>query len=138
MARLGKAEITAKKDLAEELVACPEWGGEVLVRELDGKGRAAFVGAANDYRKAKEGGAAETDDVVMVYDLMLKLVAASAINPDSDKADLFSPEELAGKNGDVVQRLGEAAMRLSKLGAAEQKKETANLPAAQSSASTTA
>jgi hypothetical protein len=139
MARLGKAELAGKKDLAEELVPCPEWGGEVLVRELGGAARAQLAAASAGLRAPgaadgeKEGEAA---DITLVYDIMLKIVARSAINPETDKPDLFTEAELAQRNGDVVQRLAETAMRLSKLSAAAVKKEAGNLPEAQSGAST--
>jgi hypothetical protein len=139
MARLGKAELAGKKDLAEELVPCPEWGGEVLVRELGGAARAQLAAASAGLRAPgaadgdKEGEAA---DITLVYDIMLKIVARSAINPETDKPDLFTEAELAQRNGDVVQRLAETAMRLSKLTPADVKKEAVNLSEAQSGAST--
>jgi hypothetical protein len=139
MARLGKAELAGKKDLAEELVPCPEWGGEVLVRELGGTARARLAAETAGLRapEAADGDRkAETQDIRLVYDLMIKIVACSAINPESDKPDLFTEAELVERNGDVVQRLAETAMRLSKLTAADVKKEAVNLPEAQSGAST--
>lgn len=138
MARLTKAQAVAARDLAEITVVVPEWGdgAEVLLRELDGKARAAFAKSVQAYRAGLDQAEKKVEDVERMFGLVTELLAASLIDPETDKPTLFTAAELAAKNGDVVGRLGEAALRLSKLGAADLKKETENLPGAQSSAST--
>lgn len=99
MAILNKDQILAADDLPRENVNVDEWGGEVVVRALTASEEKEI------FSKSKAG-----DEMgAQVY-----IVAKCII--DDDGKPLFSKSDvnrLAGKNGAVVRRLAQAALRLS-------------------------
>jgi len=82
--------------LAREVLDVPEWGGQVIVQELSGVGRD---------RLERERG---------VWATRAGVAAASVIDEEGNL--LFGPddiEELAARSGNALQRILDAANRLS-------------------------
>jgi DNA-binding ferritin-like protein len=104
---LTKAQILAAQDLPTERVACPEWGGDVIVRTLAGNERDAFVQECTE-RQKKTG--FDTRGV------KARLVQLSAV--DDQGQQLFADDEveqLNAKSSKVIERLFQAAQKLSGL-----------------------
>ncbi|MGP3686534.1 hypothetical protein ACTVZO_17810 [Streptomyces sp. IBSNAI002] len=121
MTYLSAEQILGASDLAYEDVAVPEWGGTVRVRELPGTERdkfeASFLG--------KDGSSVRAEGL---EGFRARLAAASIV--DENGKPLFrSPAEtkrLGEKSGQALQRVCDAAMRLSKLGPDDVKELTGN------------
>jgi len=102
---LSRDEILAASDLQSEVVAVPEWGGEVRVRVLTGAERIQLIGQIT-----ATGASAITVDYQALL-LQLCLV-------DDAGAQLFKPEDipkLSGKNSLVMAKLFGIAQRLNRL-----------------------
>tara|TARA_R100001086_G_scaffold45606_1_gene20170 strand:+ start:379 stop:723 length:345 start_codon:yes stop_codon:yes gene_type:complete len=100
---LSKDEILLADDLRKELVTVPEWGGEVLLRELRGRERDSF-----------EEGSLDAKRNVTMANMRARLVALSAIDEEGER--LFTAkeaQELGGKSATALNRLFEVACRLS-------------------------
>ena len=103
MSVLSKEQILQADDLRRETVEVPEWGGEVLLRELRGRERDAF-----------EEGSMDSKRNVMMTNMRARLVAASAIDEQGER--LFSNKEaaqLGDKSATALNRLFEVCCRLS-------------------------
>lgn len=108
MALLTKQQILAAEDIHTEMVAVPEWGGDVLVRGLSGAERDLF----EDRIIVREG----KKKRVELRDVRAKLAAICMV--DEQGARLFSDAEVASltrKSAAALQRVFEAAQRLSGL-----------------------
>jgi hypothetical protein len=103
---LSKEAIFAADDHKYEIVPVPEWGGEVRMRSLTGTERDAYEDSLTQQVGNKQ--------VVNARNARAKLVALSAINEDGtplfDKADVI---KLGSKNSAALQRLFDAACKLS-------------------------
>lgn len=125
---LTKEKIVGAVDLLNERVAVPEWGGEVLVRGMSGLERDRFEASCLDDKRQ-----------LKLDNIRAKLVAACLVDENGKR--LFSDAEvaaLAAKSGAALDRLFRVAQRLSGLAEADVKELAANLPPAQSGASTSA
>ena len=103
MSVLSKEQILQADDLRRETVEVPEWGGEVLLRELRGRERDAF-----------EEGSMDSKRNVTMTNMRARLVAASAIDEQGER--LFSNKEAAAlgdKSATALNRLFEVCCRLS-------------------------
>jgi hypothetical protein len=100
---LSKDQILEADDLKRETIATPEWGGDVLVRELRGRERDAF-----------EEGSMDSKRNISMANMRARLVAMSAIDEDGER--LFSSKEAAAlgdKSATALNRLFEVCCRLS-------------------------
>jgi hypothetical protein len=114
MALLTKAQILAADDLLREVVPVPEWGGEVMVRGLDG--------AARDQYEAEflligeiQAGERPTYELDLL-NARARLVALSVVDENDQR--LFSDEDvvdLGKKSAQALDRVYEVAQRLSGL-----------------------
>lgn len=98
---LSKEQILAAKDWTSEVVAVPEWGGDVHIRAMSGAERDAF-------RSAIEG---EQREVGKFEASLLALTLA-----DENGGLLFTLEEveaLRGKSAAVLDKLAAEAMRIN-------------------------
>lgn len=112
MGTLDRAALDAASDLARETVAVPEWGGDVVVQEMDGDDLVAFQDEAEAARAAgaKEG-AYRTAARFLVRCLR-----------DGAGARLFGDHEvdaLARRNRKVLDRLFKVALRVNHFGERE-------------------
>lgn len=115
---LTRAAILAAKDLKTEPVPVPEWGegAQVLITELSAAQRDACGRA---YVELKD--APQIDQVTAFRNRMLVYALV-----DADGQPLFSIEELdqlLAKNGEVIDRIAAAALRLNKMEASAVEKE---------------
>ena len=100
---LTKEQILGADDLKRELVDIPEWGGEVLLRELRGRERDSF-----------EEGSLDKQRNVTMANMRARLVALSAIDEEGER--LFTAKEasqLGDKSASALNRLFEVCCRLS-------------------------
>ena len=100
---LSKEQILQADDLKREAVDTPEWGGEVLLRELRGRERDAF-----------EEGSMDSKRNVTMTNMRARLVALSAIDEEGER--LFTAKEakeLGDKSATALNRLFEVCCRLS-------------------------
>lgn len=111
---LGRAQILEARDLKQERVDVPEWGGEVIVQELGAAAASKFMAmsmSAVDIETRKIRDARE------MFDLYV-WVAAHAI-VDEEGVLVFSGDEgvaaLSKKNLAPVRRIAEVALNLSGL-----------------------
>lgn len=106
MTLLSKDQILGADDHHYEVVAVPEWGGEVRMRSLTGTERDAYEDSLTQQVGNKQ--------IVNAKNARAKLVAMSAVTEDGrpmfDKADVI---KLGSKNSAALQRLFDAACRLS-------------------------
>jgi len=106
---LSKEQILQADDLKQEAVNTPEWGGEVLLRELRGRERDAF-----------EEGSMDKQRNVSMANIRARLVAMSAIDDQGER--LFTNKEaaqLGDKSATALNRLFEACCRLSGITSAD-------------------
>lgn len=103
-----REQILAMDDIPEEVVTVPEWNdAQVLVRGLDGNGRAQWLEGAFD-----ENGKSDFRRI------MPELIIATAHDPET-REPIFEPADrdaLNTKSASATERIGKAAMRLSGLG----------------------
>ncbi|MCP2339161.1 hypothetical protein [Actinomadura rupiterrae] len=108
MSLLDKAAILAAEDRRYEVVDVPEWGGQVRVRSLSGAERDEFEGKT----LIQAGG----QQRVNARNLRARLVAITVV--DSDGQLVFEPADvikLGSKSASALQRVFDAAQRLSGL-----------------------
>jgi hypothetical protein len=106
---LTRDEILKAQDIDYEVVEVPEWGGEVRVRAMTAAERDAFE--ASILRQTKSGVQVE------MVNLRARLCAMTIVDEDGKR--IFSDSdvaELGKKSAAALQRVFDAAMRLSKFG----------------------
>ncbi len=114
MALLTKAQILAADDLLREVVPVPEWGGDVMVRGLDGAARDQYEAEFLLFGEIQAG-----ERPTYELDLLnarARLVALSVVDENDQR--LFSDEEvviLGKKSAQALDRVYEVAQRLSGL-----------------------
>jgi hypothetical protein len=112
MAILNKQQILEAPDIKKELVAVPEWGGEVYVKGMSGSERDNFEAAIIERRgKATR---------VNLKNIRARLAAACIC--DEQGNPLFTPadvEDLADKSAAALGRVYDVASRLSGIGEAD-------------------
>jgi len=128
---LTRDAILAATDLPSETVDVPEWGGSVLVRGLTGAQRDQFEASVLV-------GKGRNRDVNL-RNLRAKLVALSIVGEDGTalfaEADL---EALGQKSAVAIERVFDAARKLSGMTAGDVEELTKNSESGQSAASTSA
>jgi hypothetical protein len=100
---LTREQILGAQDLETRAVACPEWGGDVLVRALTGT-----------QRDALEASVLQDGKVRNLENFRARLLASAIVNDQG--ARLFKESDvlaLGGKNAAVLDRLYAVAARLS-------------------------
>lgn len=103
---LTREQILAADDVASEVVAVPEWGGEVRVKVMTGAERDAFESLVT--AKAKLGQLADN--------MRATVVAASVV--DETGTPLFTErdiEALGRKSWTALERVADVAARLNRL-----------------------
>jgi len=126
---LTKDDILGAMDLATELVYMPEWGGSVLMKELNGAERDAYEAGSVHMGKAGQ------DPTPNLENLRARLVAMSARDPKDEAKRMFTKAEavkLGAKSGRALARLFNVAGRLSGIGDKAIKDIEGNSEAAQS------
>jgi hypothetical protein len=106
---LSRTAILSKTELATEVVDVPEWGGQVVVRELTGAERDAWEGAFLD---------PETRDVKTDYmvNARARLVALAVVDEDGERVFHDEDVEKIGKlSGAALDRIFSVASRMSGL-----------------------
>jgi hypothetical protein len=104
MALLTKDAILAAVDLPTERVSVPEWGGDVLVRGLDGRDRDAFEASL----------VVQAGGPVNLANIRARLCAACIVDEAGER--LFSDADmdaLGRKSGAALDRVFSVAQRLS-------------------------
>lgn len=112
MAFLTKAQILAADDIKTEVVEVPEWGGQVLVRALDGAGRDQFEA---EFLQIDTSGAKPTYEMDLL-NARARLVALSLV--DEKLQRLFTDDDvisLGKKSAAALDRVYAVAQRLSGL-----------------------
>jgi hypothetical protein len=109
MGILDKAAILAAQDIKYEVVAVPEWGGDVRVRSMTGCDRDAWEQALM---------ASRSSDAKANFDnIRARMVALSVVDESGarlfDEADIVA---LGGKSAKALDRVYEAATRLNAIG----------------------
>jgi len=108
MGILTREQILQADDLRRELVAVPEWGGQVYVRSLTGTERDQFEASFITVNGM--------DTQLKLENIRAQLVSMTAVDDDGKR--LFSAADvqaLASKNAAALQRLFETAQKLSGL-----------------------
>ncbi len=112
-------DIRRVDDLKEEYAEVPEWGGQVLIREMTAGDRDWFEGSL-----VAEAATAilTTEDAkgnkLSMDRFRVKLVAACVVDPGTKRRIFDTPDKvevLAQKSGSVVSTLAEVAQRLNKM-----------------------
>lgn len=106
MAALNKQQIIGSKDLKTERVPVPEWGGDVIVRQITAADRDRFEGSIY----VGEGAARRTNS----ENLRARLCSLCLVDENNER--LFTDAEaaeLGKKNADVLDRLFDIAQRLN-------------------------
>lgn len=110
------------EDIPEEEVEVPEWNVTVLVRGMNGKGRANFLRRSTD-----------ANGNVSFENFYPELIIATAFDPETGE-QIFEKSDrdtLNTKSGVALNRIAEVAQRLSGLGSEdveEAKKESDEIP----------
>lgn len=108
MAMLTREAILAAPDIQQEVVAVPEWGGDVIVRGLSGAQRDAFEASVVEQKGKKT--------EMKLDNIRARLVALSVV--DEKGKLLFSDKDvvaLGKKSARPLQRLWDKARELSGL-----------------------
>lgn len=114
--RLTGAEILALQDLVHEDVSVPEWGAVVRIRALTGLERDRYEESLTIVRQQ---GKKQTREAHMA-NARAKLVALCAINEDGTPLfERAQVDALGAKSAAALDRLFDAALRLSGLKEAE-------------------
>jgi hypothetical protein len=125
---LTKEQIQSRPDVITELVPCPEWNGEVLIRNLSGKELDAYEQSNFEVRGKKV--------EVNVRNARARLVVMCAVDETGRRLfELTDADWLGNKNGLVLDRLYEVAARLSGIRKQDIEDLQKNLGSGQSAAS---
>jgi len=125
MAFLTRDQIVEAEDTEYEVVACPEWGGDVRLKSIRGKQR-------DEYEQSlimERGGSRS----VNLRNARAKLIVLCAV--DGEGRMLFTPDDLAAlgrKNARPLDRLFEACQKLTGLSGDDVDKLTEDFGAARS------
>jgi hypothetical protein len=109
MAILTRDEILSADDIKRELVAVPEWGGDVYVKAMSGTERDLFESSIVELRGKKQ--------QVNMKDVRAKLAACSICDEKGKR--VFTDADvnaLAKKSAAALQRVFTVAQRLSGIG----------------------
>ena len=107
MAILTREAILGAQDLKRQTVTVKEWGGEVIVTEMSAARRLEF-----EKRLPADG------DDNLVWPLLVLFCAV-----DEAGQPLFSPDDMEAlkeKNGKLILRVGRVALKLNRIGGAQE------------------
>lgn len=123
-----RKQIFEAEDIPEEMVDVPEWETKILVKGMNGKGRANFLRRSTD----------PVSGQVSYENFYPELVIATAHDPDSGEPIFESADRdnLNSKSGIALNRIAEVAQRLSGLGGADVEEAKKDSPETQSNGST--
>ena len=124
MSKILRELILSADDTMTENVACPEWAhddwdGTVKVRGLTGTERDAFEASCQRIMPVRDGRGKEM--VPVLDNIRAKLIVKCVLDPDDDTR-LFSDQDanaLGEKSGKVLDRLYDAAAKLSGISEAD-------------------
>ena len=128
---LSRDAILKASALKTEAVPVPEWGGTVRVRELSGRERDEWEASLT----VRRGGQMVQD----VANMRAKLVARSVVGEDGEP--LFTQQDVAALgelSAAALERVFDAASRLSALGEKAAEEAAGNSPAGQDAGSSSA
>jgi hypothetical protein len=106
MALLNREEILEADDRQYDVIACPEWGGDVRVRSITGTQRDAY--------EASIMGSNGADKKLNLRNARVKLIVLGAV--DAEGRAIFTPDDvnqLGRKNAAPIDRLFDACRRLA-------------------------
>lgn len=129
MTLLSRSQILDANDRQHEDVSCPEWGGDVRIRSLNGTERDAFEEATVQQRGK--------DQKLNLKNVRARLVVACAV--DAEDRQLFSLDDiraLGRKNAKALDRCFEVAQKLCGMSDEDVQELTEGFDDAQSDAST--
>jgi hypothetical protein len=107
---LDKAAVLAAQDLKTEIVAVPEWGGDVTVRTMTGSDRDAFEASM----VTVDADGKRTPNLI---NMRAKLVALTMVGEDGKPMfDISEIGHLTGKSAAALDRVFEVAQRLNGMG----------------------
>jgi len=111
---LTRDEILSADDLRSERVQVPEWGGEVIVREMTGSQRDEWEGSV--VRRVDDDEHGEPKVIIDSVNMRAKLVALCVVGEDDKPLfTLDDVEALGRKSGKALDRVVDAAKTLSKI-----------------------
>ncbi len=118
MAFLKRAEILNISDVKTEIVAVPEWGGEVMVKAMTGRERDAYEASMLD----------EKGEAKNLKNLRAKLVALTVVDPETMKPifTIGDIDTLGEKSAIALDRIFASAQRLSRITDTDVKELTKN------------
>lgn len=106
---LTRDQILGANDLAQETVTIPEWGGDIIIREMTGKQRDLLEGMMAS-RMSPSG------QIMSTKDLRAKMTVMSVIGEDGEP--MFNDKDIAsisGKSGKALDRIVEVVQKLNGL-----------------------
>lgn len=130
--RLSRDDILKAEDRKAEKVDCPEWGGSVLVRGMSGRERDAFEISLQEQR-------GNHPPVRNLANLRAKIVSRCVVDEEGNR--VFSDADAAAlgdKCAAPIDRIFDAASRLSGLGEQDVKEMAANFGGANGGGSSSA
>jgi Phage tail assembly chaperone len=111
---LDRDTILSKKNLRSETVDVPEWGGEVVVRELTGRERSIYEAGFSDSVAGDFREQTLTEKTKRFEDLRAKIIVMATIDDKGSRifkdSDIDAVNELSGS---ALDRLASVIMRLS-------------------------
>lgn len=107
---LSRDAIRNAEDLKTETISVPEWGGDILITELSGHGRAQVM---DEHEKSKA--IAPGARSIALEDALI--IACLVDNTGAPIFTAADAEWLRSKNGVVRDRIAKAAMKLNGMGA---------------------
>ena len=110
MATLTRDQILGADDLKRELVAVPEWGGDVYVRVMTGRERGEFEAEFAEHKGSP----------AALKGVRERTVAKTAC--DEKGSRIFTDDDaaaLGGKSAGALDRLFDKALELARIGADE-------------------
>jgi fibrillarin-like rRNA methylase len=127
MTFLNRDDILNAQDLNQETVDIPEWGGEVIVRELTGEERDSYEASLINFKKDGN------DYTRNLNNARAKLVARTVINEDGTR--LFTDADVAAlgkKSSRAISKVFDVATRISGITDQDIKELTKNSESGQS------
>lgn len=108
MAILNKTQILESNDLVTEIVAVPEWGGEVIVRGMSGVDRDKYESTLYKIKGQNVS--------ISLENIRALIVCLSVIDEQGNKLfNLKEVEELGKKSASALEKVANVASRLSGL-----------------------